>query len=109
LISKRFGDTILGWPLMARSLGIVLSLAPLAMLMGLPFPFGLVWLEQHCRDLISWAWAVNGCASVIASVLAAILALSYGFTTVLYMGAAGYGGAAILLAGMQTISRRLAR
>jgi hypothetical protein len=106
---NRWGMVVLGWPLPARSLAAVLSLAPLAVLMGLPFPFGLTWLEQHYPALIPWAWAVNGCASVIASVLAAILALSYGFTTVLYLGAAAYGGVAGLQAWMQTQSRGLAR
>ena len=38
--------------------------------------------------LVPWAWAINGCASVVASVLAAILAISYGFTVVLALGAA---------------------
>ena len=108
-ICIRLGEAALGWSLLARALAIILSLVPLAVLMGLPFPFGLAWLEQHYPALIPWAWAVNGCASVIASVLAAILALSYGFTTVLYLGAAAYGGAAVLHTWMQSQSRRLAR
>jgi hypothetical protein len=108
-ICIRLGEAALGWSLLARSLALVLSLAPLAVLMGLPFPFGLAWLEQHYPALIPWAWAVNGCTSVIASVLAAILALSYGFTTVLYLGAAAYGAAAGLQTWMQSQSRGLAR
>jgi spermidine synthase len=107
-ICIKLGEAALGWSLPARSLAIILSLAPLAVLMGLPFPFGLAWLEQHYPALTPWAWAVNGCASVIASVLAAILALSYGFTVVLYLGAAAYGGAAGLQAWMQRPSRGLA-
>jgi hypothetical protein len=105
----RLSEVALGWPLPACALAIILCLVPLAVLMGLPFPFGLGWLEQSYPALVPWAWAVNGCASVIASVLAAILALSNGFTTVLYLGAATYGGAAVLYAWMQGQSRRLAR
>jgi hypothetical protein len=108
-IFLKLSEAVLGWSVLARSLAIILSLAPLAMFMGLPFPFGLVWLEQHYPALIPWVWAVNGCASVIASVLAAILALGYGFSMVLYLGAAAYGGAAGLQAWMQSQSRGLAR
>jgi hypothetical protein len=42
---------------------------------------------------MAWAWAVNGCASVIASVLAAILSLTSGFNAVLWLGALAYAGA----------------
>lgn len=91
-------NATLGWPLLFRSLVAALSLAPLALLMGLPFPLGLAWLETRSSQLIPWAWAVNGCASVIASVLAAILSLSYGFTVVLLIGAGAYAGAFTIFA-----------
>ena len=78
-----------------------LTLAPLAILMGMPFPWGLAWLERVAPSLVPWAWAVNGCASVIASVLAAVLALSFGFSLVLLLGATAYGLAWAVLAGAQ--------
>jgi hypothetical protein len=34
-------------------------------------------------SLVPWAWAVNGCASVIGSILSVMLAQSFGFTVVL--------------------------
>ena len=86
----------LGWPLALRIGVAVLSLAPLGVLMGLPFPLGLAWLEREAPRLVPWAWAVNGCASVVSSVLAAILALSYGFSVVLWLGAAAYAGAVVV-------------
>ena len=70
-----------------------LSLAPLGFLMGIPFPSGLDWLRQRAPRLIPWAWAVNGCASVLASVLAALIALSAGFSWVLAAAALAYTGA----------------
>ncbi len=74
-----------------------MSLAPLAVLMGLPFPLGLAWLEARAPGWTPWAWAVNGCASVVASVLAAILALSLGFTVVICLGAGAYAVAMLVL------------
>jgi hypothetical protein len=89
----------LAWPAPLRVIGAGLSLAPLGILMGLPFPLGLAWLENRSPGWVPWAWAVNGCASVIAAVLAAMLALSYGFTVVLLLGAAAYGVAFVALTG----------
>jgi|YNPNPStandDraft_1061719.scaffolds.fasta_scaffold04226_6 hypothetical protein len=93
LVAPLLTEALLGWPVPVRVVAAVASLAPLGFLMGLPFPLGLAWLEEESPGLIPWAWAVNGCASVTASVLAAILALSYGFTAVMVAGAAAYIGA----------------
>lgn len=96
-VVTRLPGSVLGWPFIARAGLATFSLVPLGMLMGLPFPLGLSWLERNAPDLVPWAWAVNGCASVIAAVLAAIMALSYGFTVVLLAGAGAYAGAFIVL------------
>jgi hypothetical protein len=87
----------LGLPLGARLVIGVGLLAPLGILMGMPFPKGIAWLERASPDLIPWAWGVNGAVSVVASVLAALVALSAGFTTVLVAGAACYGLAVIVI------------
>ena len=87
----------LGWPLPARIGAAALSLAPLAFCMGLPFPLGLAWIKGVQPSLTPWAWAVNGCASVVSGVLAAMLALSYGFSVVLLAGALCYAGAWLVL------------
>ena len=39
----------------------------------------------------AWAWAVNGSASVIASVAAALAAAAWGISALLYSAAAAYG------------------
>jgi hypothetical protein len=86
-------QALLGAPLAVRLAATVVSLAPLGVLMGTPFPGGLAWLGRQAPGLVPWAWAVNGCASVLASVLAALIALSAGFSWVLVGAAAAYGGA----------------
>jgi hypothetical protein len=96
---NQLSGSALGWPFLMRACLALFSLVPLGVLMGLPFPLGLGWLEQHAPDLVPWAWAVNGCASVVASVLAAILALSFGFTLVLLLGGLAYAGAFLTLMG----------
>jgi ABC-type dipeptide/oligopeptide/nickel transport system permease subunit len=46
------------------------------------FPYGIRLTAALNRDFVAWAWAVNGCLSVVGSVLAIILAMGYGFTVV---------------------------
>jgi hypothetical protein len=89
-------QVFLGAPLAMRLLATGLSLAPLGFLMGIPFPKGLAWLRNRAPGLIPWAWAVNGCTSVLASVLAAMVALSAGFSWVLIAAAVAYTGAWIV-------------
>jgi hypothetical protein len=90
-------DQTLGCSQIPRSLVLGFSLAPMGFLMGIPFPMGLTWLEKAGSKLVPWAWAVNGCASVIAAVLAAILVLSASISAVLIIGAIFYGLAALVL------------
>jgi hypothetical protein len=66
--------------------------------MGIPFPVGLEILGRADCSLIPWAWAINGCMSVIAPVLAVMLAMAAGFTAVLCVGAFAYLLAAANLA-----------
>jgi len=86
----------LALPLGARMLVAALVLAPAGLLMGMPFPQGLRRLAASATRpemLLPWAWGINGALSVVASVLAALLALSFGFDVVLLCGALCYAGA----------------
>jgi hypothetical protein len=86
-------------PLEGRLAVAVVALAPAGLLMGVPFPKGLARLANGEQALIAWAWAVNGASSVVASILAALLALSFGFSIVLAAGAACYLGALLTVVG----------
>jgi len=88
-------ETTLAAPIGSRVIIAVVALAPPGLLMGMPFPKGLALLERRFSVLIAWAWGVNGAVSVVASILAASLALSFGFSAVLTMGAACYVGALV--------------
>jgi hypothetical protein len=87
-------------------------LAPPGLLMGMPFPKGLALLEriepEHAPTLIAWGWGANGAVSVVASILAALLALSCGFSAVLSVGAACYVGAWVMARAIRTRPHRRA-
>jgi hypothetical protein len=96
LVSQVVLDQALGWSLTGRILIILVYLAPLAFFMGYPFPMGISQMERTNSKIIPWAWAVNGCASVVASVIAALIALDYGFNQVIWLGSVCYVGAMII-------------
>lgn len=77
-------------PLGLRAASCFIIVFPLGSLMGIPFPLGMSVLGRSARDLIPWAWAVNGCFSVIGPLIAVLLAMSIGYTAVIMLGALMY-------------------
>ena len=85
---------------LADSIKIVLSIiliAPLAFCMGMPFPIGLTRVANSAPDFIPWAWGINGFASVISASLATLLAIEFGFTTVVLFALGFYATAAAII------------
>ena len=76
-------NTIMAMPETARIISAFALAAPLAFFMGMPFSLGMATLQQTSPGLIPWAWGINGCASVLSAILAAILAIEIGFNGVM--------------------------
>jgi hypothetical protein len=89
-------DALLGASQAARLAVTVLSLLPLALLMGIPFPLGLRALDGAGARAVALAWAVNGVLAVVGSAVAMTLALQAGYSRVLLLGAACYVVAALV-------------
>ena len=70
----------------ALAIGLLL---PAGLLLGMPFPLGMRHLLKRPRHR-AYAWSINGCASVVASVAAVQLGLSAGLKTILWAAAAAY-------------------
>ena len=70
---------------------VIVLIAPLAFSMGIPMPLALDSLAEYRENLIPWAWGINGCASVISSVLAVLLAMQFGFSLVILAALVLYG------------------
>ena len=93
-------------PLVGLGAGIKLLLsalliAPLAFLMGMPFPTGLRALARMPGGSVEWAWALNAAASVLGSALAIVIALQFGLTAVLVTAAAIYTLSAVLSSSLK--------
>ncbi|RTR39499.1 hypothetical protein EKG38_06735 [Shewanella canadensis] len=82
-------DYLLGLPELLRYLSALLLLLVPGILMGVPFALGM-------RSLLTtplqraYAWAMNGCASVLTSIAAAGLALHSGIPAIMLCAAAFY-------------------
>jgi len=90
-IAQMFFANTLGWPIIAKiSVAIGLN-GIVAVLMGMMMPLGFKRLEiENLKQLLPWCWAFNGALSILASVAAIIIAIQFGFSTVLIVGALGY-------------------
>jgi hypothetical protein len=88
---------LLPYRLLTRQFLTIILLFPLGMLMGIPFPLGIRWLSSLSPHLIPWSWCINGCSSVLSSILAVTIALGGGFTLVLLLASCCYGLATLSL------------
>ena len=89
------------WLSLTQPLGIgvrfavaAVTIAPVAVAMGHMFPAGLRTLSGASAALVPWAWAVNGFASVTATVAAPLLAMEIGFARLTLAAVACYALAA---------------
>jgi len=87
---------LLGLPLPVKALAAVIVVAPMGLCLGIPFPSGLSALSEGRREILPWAWGVNGALSVTGSVLTRLVSMSAGFTVVLACVAALYLAAGLL-------------
>ncbi len=80
-------------PFAARVAVSVVLIAPFGLALGTSMPIGLRRLAATHPAGVPWAWGINGITSVIASVLAVAVAISFGFTVATLVALACYLGA----------------
>ncbi len=89
-------DRFLGAPLLAKILLAAALTAPAGICMGMPFPAGLSALSESRKNILSWAWGMNGALSVAGSVFTRIISAQVGFSAVLAVMAGLYVAAGLL-------------
>ena len=87
--------------LVIRGMVVILFTLPLAMCMGIPFPQALDFIGRVDRRQVAVAWSVNGLMTVVGSVVAVLLSITTGFTSVLWLGCVAYLGATVIQLLMQ--------
>lgn len=83
-------DACIGAPLPIRIAITLAVLAPLGMLLGVPFAYGLRVAQTVDPRIVPWAWAVNGCLSVVGSILSVVVSMNLGFSAVLWIASVIY-------------------
>lgn len=78
------------------------SVAPMAFLMGFPFPVALAGLDRRIPALVPWAWGVNGFASVLAAPVATAVAMTWSYHATAGAGVGLYLVAALTLTRLPT-------
>lgn len=83
-------DLALGWPMAARVVLAMALIAPMGLLMGMPFPLGLRLVHRISPNLVGWAWGVNGFMTVVGSIVTVFIAIFFGFQAVILTAGALY-------------------
>ncbi len=80
----------LGLSLPLRAALAIVLLAPLAFVMGMPFPSGIRLLSHHEPGLVPWAWAINSFTTVFGSIFCIFLSMMLGFQVVFVLAGVIY-------------------
>jgi hypothetical protein len=80
-------------PVVFKGVLVLVLIAPLSLALGLPFPLGLKRAGVAGTGFLPWAWGLNGALSVVATPLANLMALAFGYEWVLFTAALLYAGA----------------
>ncbi len=91
-----WGAMVLRLPFALRILAIAVAIAPLGVAMGVFFPTGIRATAESGTARTAFAQASNACASVVASLLTPMLAMLFGFRTVMLLALVLYAGAVVL-------------
>lgn len=65
-------------PLLIRILIACVLIFPLGFFLGMPFPLGILSLENLPHGAVAWAWGMNGLFTVIGALAGVILSITWG-------------------------------
>jgi hypothetical protein len=88
---------LLGAPFALRVAVSIALLVPLGLVLGGFFPLGVRMAERAGASLVPWAWAVNGCATVVGTLLAVMAGMTWSFTAVTLGALAIYAAGVLAL------------
>jgi hypothetical protein len=90
MIASPVTSALVGLPLALKVVIAASLIAPVAFVMGMPFPTGLARLESFHKPSVRWAWSLNAASSVMGSAGAIFLAIYIGLRATLLVGGVMY-------------------
>ena len=84
-------NELMAYGLVLRAIVCFVLLSPFGFLLGIPFPTGIQLLKQSSLGkYIPWMYGVNGICTVLGSVSAVIVSMTFGFTASFFVGLSMY-------------------
>jgi spermidine synthase len=78
---------------------------PIGLLLGMPFPLGILIAERQPPGAIAWAWGLNGLFTVVGSLASVLLGMTIGFQATILVALGIYAAAFLAFAGLrQTVT-----
>lgn len=90
-------ESLMGLPQWVRLVLAVAMIAPIGFFLGMLFPGGIRLMGQNELALVPWIWGINGATSALGSVLALLIAVTFGFSRVLLLSILVYALAGMIL------------
>ena len=97
-------DFFLASPLFLRILVACVLIFPLGFFLGMPFPLGILTLENLPRGAVAWAWGMNGLFTVIGGLAGVVLSITWGFQITLLIAAFQYLLAFLVFTKIRAVS-----
>jgi spermidine synthase len=96
----------LALPLAGRIAVATVMIFPLGFFLGMPFPLGILAIENQPRGAVAWAWGMNGLFTVIGGLASVLGGLEIGFNFTIVIALALYGCALLVYRKMRdTVTR----
>jgi len=90
-------------PLLIRILAACALIFPLGFFLGMPFPLGILTLQNLRSGAVAWAWGMNGLFTVIGGLAGVILSITWGFQITLLIACLQYVVALLAFARIRSV------
>lgn len=84
--APNFKEVFIASEISVRVFLSVLLLTPVSLFLGMMFPLGVAAAKLQHAKLLPWFWALNGAASVFASIFSVVISMNYGASTTYKVG-----------------------
>ena len=95
-------EILLATSLTTRITASILFIFPVSFFLGMPFPLGILSLEQQPKGSIAWAWGMNGLFTVVGGLLGIASSIQWGFRITLWIACAIYALAFLIFSRIRT-------
>jgi len=86
-----------------RILASAIMIFPVAFFLGMPFPLGILAIQDQPAGAIAWAWGLNGLFTVIGGLLCVVISIFWGFQTTVLVALGLYAVAFVTFSRLRPV------